>query len=198
MRNVTLLLLFLWSCSSPATDKTYSDETVENDLSLVIAELDSLNGVRLTDYMLANVKVGQSMEGKTYAELIEASKVFHEKQMKAEAERQKLRNALRVSLIDKGFDSVNHQDYLTYKLSFENNTDQDIKAFKGQVVFTDLFGKEITRFNLTYDEGIQAGRVVDYSAQSAYNEYLEKDRLMRGKDLSGIKLMWDPEDILFE
>lgn len=61
-----------------------------------------------------------------------------------------------VTVYDKGFTEYNYQDYITYKFAFENKTDKDITAFTGQMVFLDLFDKEIKSLNLTYDDGVKA------------------------------------------
>lgn len=64
-------------------------------------------------------------------------------------------------------------------------------------MFTDLFDKEIKSLNLTYDDGVAASSIKNYSATTDYNQFMDEDQLLKSKNLKQIKLVWKPEKILF-
>ena len=102
-----------------------------------------------------------------------------------------------VTIFDKGYAEYDYQEYITYKFAFENKTDKEITAFTGQIMFTDLFDKEIKSLNLTYDDGVAASSIKNYSATTDYNQFMDEDQLLKSKNLKQIKLVWKPEKILF-
>lgn len=214
MKNLFLyLLLFLLitSCSSPL-DKKFNQETSKEDMKEIVASLDSNEVKLLMGSMVRLAFKGEKIEGMTYNEILESGKkwkaeqeakeaeekVLAEKAKKIEEERTaRLNQALTVTIFDKGFYKVNYQDYITYKFAFENKSQKDITAFTGQLMFTDLFDKEIKKINLTYDDGVKAGSIVNYDATTEYNQFMDGDQLLKSKSLDKIKLVWTPEKILF-
>ncbi|AUS04957.1 hypothetical protein [Pseudotamlana carrageenivorans] len=206
-------IAILASCSSPLENK-YSDATFENDLKAIkeANALDSTETMLLAGYFMRAKLLKEPLDGKSYSQILEEAKAFKKKQEEEEriqqelAEKAKkeekeriarLKNALTVTIYDKGFTEYNYQDYITYKFAFENKTDKDITAFTGQMVFLDLFDKEIKSLNLTYDDGVKAKSTTNYSAQTDYNQFMNDDQLLKSKSLKQIKLQWKPEKILF-
>jgi hypothetical protein len=214
MKKLLLALLgsaFLYSCSSPL-DKPYNKATAKDDIKEVLAEIDSTEmGVLLGATMLLSME-GKDIEGMTYREILENGKLrkrereaqeaeekrLAEEAIKMEAERTKrLNGSLTVSLFAKDFQTYRYQDYITYKFAFHNKTEKDIVAFRGEIVFTDLFDKEIASMNMTYDDGIKAGSKINYDATTEYNQFKSSDKDLKAKDLDKLKVIWKPEKILF-
>src|SRR5690606_9440195 len=110
----------------------------------------------------------------------------------------RLNQALTVSIFDKGFSEYNYQEYLTYKFSFDNKTDKDIKAFTGLITLNELFDKEISSFTLTYDKGIPAKSSKNYDAHTNYNTFIEKDVSLKGKEIDNLRFIWTSEKINYE
>jgi hypothetical protein len=143
---------------------------------------------------LAEAKIAkqkQEEEERIQRELAEKAK------KEEEAKIARLKNALTVTIFDKGYSEYDYQEYITYKFAFENKTDKEITAFTGQIMFTDLFDKEIKSLNLTYDDGVAASSIKNYSATTDYNQFMNEDQLLKSKNLKQIKLVWKPEKILF-
>jgi len=109
----------------------------------------------------------------------------------------KLTDKVPLEVIDKGFIEGDFQDYITFTFQFTNTTDKDIEGVKGQVAFNDLFGDQIQRVNLSYDEGIPAGETKLYRATVDYNPFIDDDTTLRQTDLSKIKIEWDVNTIIY-
>ncbi len=208
-----LAIVILASCSSPMNN-TYSDATFESDLKAIreANALDSTEMNLLAMYFVRAKLLNESIEGKSYNEILAEAKVAKQKQEEEEriqrelAEKAKkeeeariarLKNALTVTIFDKGYVEYDYQEYITYKFAFENKTEKEITAFTGQIMFTDLFDKEIKSLNLTYDDGVAASSIKNYSATTDYNQFMDEDQLLKSKNLKQIKLVWKPEKILF-
>jgi hypothetical protein len=208
-----LAIVILASCSSPMNN-TYSDATFESDLKAIreANALDSTEMNLLAMYFVRAKLLNESIDGKSYNEILAEAKIAKQKQEEEEriqrelAEKAKkeeeakiarLKNALTVTIFDKGYSEYDYQEYITYKFAFENKTDKEITAFTGQIMFTDLFDKEIKSLNLTYDDGVAASSIKNYSATTDYNQFMNEDQLLKSKNLKQIKLVWKPEKILF-
>ncbi len=208
-----LAIVILASCSSPMNN-TYSDATFESDLKAIreANALDSTEMNLLAIYFVRAKLLNESIDGKSYNEILAEAKIAKQKQEEEEriqrelAEKAKkeeeakiarLKNALTVTIFDKGYSEYDYQEYITYKFAFENKTDKEITAFTGQIMFTDLFDKEIKSLNLTYDDGVAASSIKNYSATTDYNQFMNEDQLLKSKNLKQIKLVWKPEKILF-
>ena len=206
-------VIILASFSSPMNNK-YSDATLENDLKAIRGAnaIDSTEMNLLAMYFVRAKLLNENIEGKSYNEILKEAKIAKQKQEEEEriqrelAEKAKkeeeariarLKNALTVTIFDKGYAEYDYQEYITYKFAFENKTDKEITAFTGQLIFTDLFDKEIKSLNLTYDDGVAANSIKNYSATTDYNQFMDEDQLLKSKNLKQIKLVWKPEKILF-
>ncbi len=215
MKNLFFLLgmAILVSCSSPMNNR-YSDATLETDLKAIReAEiLDSTEISLLAMYFVRAKLLNEPIDGKSYKDILAQAKALKQKQdeearlekelaekarQEAEAKMARLKTALIVTVFDKGYVEYDYQKYITYKFAFENKTDKDITAFTGQLVFTDLFDQEIKTISLTYDSGIQANTITDYSATTDYNQFRDEDQLLKSKSLKQVKLVWKPAKILF-
>ena|SRR5690606_26448531 len=205
-------VIVLLSCSQPL-DRPFKEDNLEEDIVEIKKSLSENEAELLTGYLVVKSLDDQRILGKTYRDLLEEAKVFRDEQEaqmaeekrlaeKAQAEERerirRLNQALTVSIFDKGFSEYNYQEYLTYKFSFDNKTDKDIKAFTGLITLNDLFDKEISSFTLTYDKGIPAKSSKNWDAQTDYNPFIDKDVALKGKELDNLKIIWTPEKIIFE
>lgn len=211
---VVLLIIvnFVPSCSSPL-DKPYKKDNLEEDVIELKKSLSEDEFEMLKGYIVLKSLNDDKMLGKTYGDLLdEAKKLREELQLKEEEEKKlaekakaeeaerikRLGGALTVSLFEKGFTEHNYQEYITYKVAFENKTDKDIKAFTGKIIFNNLFDKEILTTNLTYDDGVPANSTKNWNGQTDFNQFSDRDRRLKNKDLDDLKVNWIPEKIIFK
>jgi len=207
MQNQILLFviaIFIVSCSSPL-DKPYKKDNLEEDVIELKKSLSEDELEMLAGYIALKSLGDDKMLGKTYGDLLDEAKNLREElRLKEEEEKQlaekakveeaerikRLGGALTVSLFDKNFAEYNYQEYITYKFAFENKTDKDIKAFTGKIVFNDLFDKEISDLNLTYDDGVPANSTKNWNAQTDFNQFMDKDVTLKNKDVEDLKVQW--------
>lgn len=206
-----LLAILIISCSSPL-DKPFKKDKLEEDIISIKESLSEDEFEILIGYITLKSFGDDKMLGKTYGSLLEEAKKLRIEMMKKEEEEKilakqakieeaerikRLGEALTVSLFDKGFTKYDYQDYNTYKFIFENKTDKNIKAFTGQIFFTDLFDKEISNLSLTYDDGIKAKSTKKWNAQTDYNQFKDEHVSLKNKDIEDLKVNWVPKKIIF-
>ncbi|MFN7647567.1 MAG: hypothetical protein ACK5UT_08620 [Acidobacteriota bacterium] len=159
----------------------------------------------------------RSPVGKTVGQLIEearkdalAEKTEADKQKrladeakaKEEATASELRKSLTLTVYEKGFTpsdamSGRFEDYITIRCAYENASGKDIRAFKGTVVFQDLFGVEIYRSGLTISDPIKAGVKGKWDGSIKYNQFIETQSRFRNADLKDMQVTWMPSSIIF-
>ncbi len=215
----------LVACSSPM-DKKYSEETLEKDLKAIrdADKLDSTEAGLMVLYMMKAKFNGESLEGKTYKEILAAAKADDEKQNadtdKAEpnatgadgdvnetlaentgdeqrARVAKLRQVLDVSFVDKGFFKGEQDNFISYEFALTNKTDNHISAFAGDVVIKDLIGAEIKVISLKYDNVIKANSTVKFGSTSDYDGEDPNDILLKSKTIDDVQLEWNPKRISY-
>ena len=52
--------------------------------------------------------------------------------------------------------------------------------------------------SFVYDKPIEAGEQVNWDATTEYNQFMSEDKTLKNKDLKDLKVVWNPEKILFE
>jgi len=132
----------------------------------------------------------------------EQKKLAAEAKAKADALTAQLRNAISLTVFDKGFQpsaplSGRYEDYITIKCAYENKSDKDIRAFRGHVQFTDLFGKEIYTTNMTISDPLKAGQRATWEGVIKYNQFISEQQELRNANLADMKIVWLPDGVLF-
>jgi hypothetical protein len=156
--------------------------------------------------------------GKTVGEMIEEQKRWQAEQQ-AEEEKAKrlaaeakakedalaaeLRKAVSLSVYGKDFQPADFEagrpyDYVVLKCAYENSSGKNIRAFKGKVLFTDLFGAEIFSSGITISDPIEAGKKATWTGSIHYNQFMANHMKLRNTDLKDMKVVWNPSSIIFE
>jgi hypothetical protein len=209
-KTLTLIALvaamILTSCNNPL-NKKYSETTLEQDVK-AIGESKKLNNDEsnmLAGYILLSKFGGKSLEGKTYAEILQSAKDYksEQEQLAAKAKKEedekraKLGAVLTVAMYNKGFSKSDYQDYIEYDMAFENKTNKDIRAVKGHLKITDLFDTEIKVINIVEDNAIPAHQTFKNKYTTEYNEFMDEDTRLKSKEMKDIKAIWTTEKIIF-
>jgi len=199
-------VIALTSCNNPL-NKKYSDKTFEQDAKEIgdSKKLSPNEAEMLTGYIMLSKLGGKDIEGKTYGEILQAAKDYksEQEQLAAKAKKEeedkraRLGAALTVAMYDKGYTKEDFQDYLQYAIAFENKTDKDIRAIKGSLKITDLFDTEIKSINIVMDDGVPAKQTVKNVYTTEYNQFMDEDTRLAGKEMKDIKTIWTPEKIIF-
>lgn len=203
-----LILFLLLACTSPI-EKLYNENSLKTDLHEIIETntLDTSETTQLSLYLSIH-DTKHLFEGKTYAELWEETKRFqiererqqHDKNLIqiAQAEKEtKLQESITLSLQSKVTQKMDNQELLIYSFYAANKTSKDIRAFKGTVIFKDLFDDEISTITLSNKETIKAGDSAVCMFQSPYNSFMQSDKKLKEIDLDNLHIEWSPLKIIF-
>jgi len=215
MKKLLLLVgmtAVLFSCSTPM-EKKYNEKTALKDIQLIKAAIDSTEFNLLAGSVFRLKLEDKKLEEMTYAEILEDGKKWKAEQEKIEAEQKalaekaakdeaerikKLTESVIVSCFEKGYSEVDYQDYITYKFVILNKSEKAIRAVKGGITFTNLFDEKIKSLSFVYDKPIEAGEQVNWDATTEYNQFMSGDKTLKNKDLKDLKVVWNPEKIIFE
>lgn len=202
-----IVIMVLTSCNNPL-NKKYSEKTLEADAKEIgkSKKLSEDDAKLLVGYIMLAKLGGKDLEGKTYSEILKIAQDYKKEQQdlatkvrKDEEEKMaKLGAVLTVAMYDKGYTKEDFQEYLKYAIAFENKSNKDIKAVKGYLIIYDLFDTEIKRINLVEDDMIPAHQILKKIYTTEYNEFMDEDKQLMGKEMKDIKVVWIPEKILFE
>jgi hypothetical protein len=216
--------MIAFSCAENIKSKKLSEESIEKDLQSVRDSKQlSDDESRMLAAFIIRSKVGSIFGGagipkdKTIGQMIEEQRKWEEEQKIKEAEQKRiaeeaareeariseqLRKAVNVVLYKKSFlasdwQSGRYEDLISMGFVFTNLTEKDIRGFTGSVIFTDIFDQEIARTNLSIDEVLPAGKTVKWQGQRKYNQFNAEDKKLANTELSNLKVIWNPEKILF-
>lgn len=160
-------------------------------------------------------------EGMTIGKAIEEQRQFKEKQKaqemaeqqlkeKLKAEREKaigeMRNTVTVTLTEKklateyGYSGIAMDEKLNIKIGYKNNTDKEIAGVKGRLTIHDLFGDEISAFQVSNDDAIPAHWTITWSGSRSVKYALgnNKDRKFAELADDKFKQVWEPQSIVFK
>lgn len=100
-------------------------------------------------------------------------------------------------LVDKGFSEGSFQKSNTLKISFENKTGRQVRAFEGIVVLSDLLGNVITRVRLSESEPDWKGGKLLWSGSIDYNQFMSKDQELKNASMDSLKMQFEIKKILY-
>lgn len=211
MRRLLIFLLIpsllFFSCNDPMR-RNYNAATYEKDLQ----EIRESNKVDYEDIELLNKYIivlrlaGNDLQGKSYSEILDKIKEikkanttesYHFK-IEQESKRERMSSFLTVNLNEKIFSKINNKDCFSYTVTFQNNSSKNIKMIVGSISMNDLLDKEIKKIDIVFDEKLKANSTLKKTYTVNYNGGEEGDKRIRAKNLSAIRVEWNPEKIVFE
>jgi hypothetical protein len=102
------------------------------------------------------------------------------------------------SLVKKGWMEREYErNAVTFTVSFRNLTGKDIRAFDGQLVFTDLLGNEIIGANLAVNDPIETGKSLEWEGKLDYNQFISSHENLRNAETQNIKVNFILKRVLF-
>ncbi len=213
LRNFLLLLTLFFvlglfvSCNSPM-DKTYNAATYQPDIDAIrqsnkVSEEDI---ELLTKYMVVSKLAGNDLQGKTYAEILTKIKEIRkangdessQAQMEKESKRERFSALLSVKLLEKNFVKIDNKDCLSYTVVFNNTSSKNIKMIVGSISMNDLLDREIKKIDILLDENLKANSSLQKNFTFEYNHANENDKRIRTKEPVDMRVLWNPEKIVFQ
>ena len=157
------------------------------------------------------MKIGKAIDEQREFEAKAKQKVAEEKALKEKliAEREKavneMRNVVTVVLVKKelqverGYSGITMDEKIAVTFGYKNNSDKDIAGVKGTIDVVDLFGDELSGFNISNDTTIKAGGTVTWSGTRSvkFGMNQAKDRKFAELADDKFKVIWKPKVIVF-
>jgi hypothetical protein len=78
-----------------------------------------------------------------------------------------------------------------------NTGSRDIRAIRGDIVFSDVFGEEIKSVSWAYMRDLKMGERKRYETQLVYDTLIPSDEKLRTTPLADMKVRWEPQTIVF-
>ena len=177
-----------------------SEMTTEQVRLLIAAQMRSAFD---DDFSLVGKTIGEVisderiLQAERAARKAEEERLAEEALLKAEAISAEMREAITLTVYDKGFQEGRFDDSITFQIAYENKSDMDIRAYTGNIRFEDLFGREIQEIRLTIDDPIAVGAKATWSGGVDYNQFDDDDQKLRNTDMEDMRIEWLPATILF-
>jgi hypothetical protein len=118
------------------------------------------------------------------------------------APKTKMPPPLAITLLHKGFKAANIQandfeDDITFNLSIANLTNQDIRAFDGTLLFTDLLDNAVISINLAINDPIKSNDALKWNGAIKYNQFMDRHQRLKNEDIANLKVNFVAKKILF-
>lgn len=90
-------------------------------------------------------------------------------------------------------------EFIRFKFLLTNNESKSISGIKGHVLFLDVFGDKITRFNVSSDKTIKPGGSTGHEVRLSllYSENEAKLRSLPQMEENKFSMIWEPSMIIF-
>jgi hypothetical protein len=107
-----------------------------------------------------------------------------------------------MTLTSKGFKDQNiragdFEANVTFQLLINNDTGEDIRAFDGNLTFTDLLDNEIFTGKLTINKPLMANSTLNWNGTLKYNQFIDTHNRLRNEQFENLKIRFTPRKILF-
>jgi hypothetical protein len=207
LRSLLFFVIIFSSCNNPL-HRTYNPATYEEDMQAIRKsnKVSDEDLKTLAKYILLAKLSGNDMTGKSYDDIIDKIKslqknnneLYNRDAMEKEAKRKRLSPFLEVNLQRKTFAKENNKEVLVFTVILKNTGTQKIKTITGNLRINDLMEKPVKSLSIFLDEDMSPGQILTKTYTIDYNDADENDRHMRSKDFFDIRIVWDPEKIIFE
>lgn len=216
-------LLLMAGCSKPTDTLIPTDvATWDKDLAPSIKKLSDADRKKI-GYYLARAQVGQlagqkgvplgttvgdALAEQTKWEAAQAAEEVKEQALKKkmEAERaasiEKINKAVTVTLLGKrelysDFSAGRTSDYQEFRVGVMNSGDKAVDGVSGELVFIDIFGKELGKAGFRISEKIEPGKTYTWVGGRDYNKYIDTHRAIWNLEEGKYKTRFVPDTILF-
>lgn len=122
--------------------------------------------------------------------------------VKPETSPEKIEPTFSVALLEKGSVEKNlekhvYEDLVTFTLQFQNLTGQNIRAFDGKVVFTDLLGNQVSNLRVEINDSVAVGGSMKWRGAIKFNQFQEAHKRLKAEPVDSLKVSFVPGKILF-
>lgn len=221
---ITLLAALLLGCSDPR-DTVITEENRQTVFKEAQAKLTPEESQSLMAYIFraglstafGGEKIETAINGKTVRQLIAEQEAWEkqraeeearkkaaaeEARLRAEATANHLRQVVDLRVLKKQYRRADifagsYQDKLVFTFEATNNTGKQLRAFSGQVRFSDLFGKEIYTAGIQSSTPIPGNKILKFEQALDFNAFFDNQQRLRNEKLSDMQTEWIPAAVIF-
>jgi hypothetical protein len=164
-------------------------------------------GPGIPEGMTLGKAIEEQRKFKAEAALEEAKQQALKAKLQAEREAalKPMREAVTVTLVSKklaierGYSGIVMDEKLEVTFGYKNNSGKDIAGVKGRISAKDLFGDEISAFQISNDSTMKAGQTVTWTGSRSlrFSMGSNNDRKLAELDDDKFKIVWEPLIIVF-
>ncbi|MCS6823323.1 MAG: hypothetical protein NZ529_03445 [Cytophagaceae bacterium] len=217
----------LFSCTNPVDKRYSKSTAEDDYRRIKeLKKLDSADLQLLAHFMVEKGLVGAHIleMHATYRDILEEAKRQRENQnkernkknletnfaIKHEREKiEKINNALKIVLKKEDIDTIETKkknkkneklapkNIVQYKVYFINVQEKPIKAFKGDIIFNDLFYTELKRYTITSFVTLNPSDTITHTIRLNLDEANTSDKTFIGLKPSMLKPNWIPDRLIF-
>lgn len=141
-------------------------------------------------------------ENQRQAEEREKQVAAEEARMRAEEDASQLRQIVDLRVVKKQFKPANiyasdFQDRLLFTFKATNTSSKKLRAFSGEVRFSDLFGKEIHTASVQNSTPLEGQRVLTFESALDFNPFFDNLRRLKDHRLADMQTEWRPRAVIF-
>ena len=164
-------------------------------------------GPGIPEGMTLGKAIAEQQKFKADAALEEAKQQALKAKLQAEREAalKPMREAITVTLVSKklaterGYSGMVMDENLEVTFGYKNNSSKDISGVKGRVSIKDLFGDDISAFQISNDSTIKAEQSTTSTGSRSVRFSMghNNDRKLAELDDEKFKVVWEPQVIVF-
>ena len=141
------------------------------------------------------------------AAIEEAKQKALKEKLKAESEAamSKLRGVITVTLVskklevDRGYGGMVMDERISVTIGYKNNTEKDVAGVKGHLAIKDIFGEDLSGFQVSNDSTIKAGGTITWQGGRSVKYGMNRDNDRKFAELTEdkYKVVWEPSMVVF-
>lgn len=112
-------------------------------------------------------------------------------------ERKKSAPSVKAELVSKKLAEGDYSSAIEISVIFTNVSGSDIRAFDGNMVFTDILGNKIMDPRVVITEPLKAGANKAWTGEISFNKYSASDRKLASEKLENIRMEFSESKVLF-
>jgi len=184
----------------------FANYVLRHTLGAAMGGLFGIKAEPIPEGMTIGKAIDEQRDFLTKAKIKEAEEKALKEKVKAEQQKamDEMSKAALVTLVRKKLGSesmsgITIDEKLIVTIAFKNTSPKDIAGIKGTLDATDIFGEQLSGFNISYDKTLKPGETATWTGERSvkYGMNASKDRKFANLPDDKYKLSWKPDMIIF-
>lgn len=191
---------------TPEERDLFASYAVRHTLGAAMGGMFGIKAEPIPEGMTIGKAIDEQRDFSAKAKMKEAEEKALKEKVKAEQQKvmEEMSKVALVTLVSKEIESermsgITIDEKLMVTLAFKNISPKDIAGIKGTLDATDIFGEQLSGFNISYDKTLKPGETATFVGGRSvkYGMNASNDRKFAGLPEDKYKLSWKPAVIIF-